>query len=69
MKNLPRILQIIWLIIGAVSIFEAYMAFTAAGADKNTGFVFCIVAVFALFRYVMLRRKQFLQDKKEGKFQ
>lgn len=69
MKRLPRILQIIWMLIGAVSLFEAYSSFTSKETtDPTSGYLFCGVAVFAFARYFMLRRKQFIQNKKDGKF-
>ncbi len=68
MKNLPRVLQVIWLLIAAVSVFEAYLILNSGDPDKTSGYLFCGVAVFSLVRYVMLRRKQFNEDKKVGKY-
>ena len=68
MKNLPRILQIIWLIIAAVAVFEAYVILSSKELDKTSGYLFVLVAVFATFRYFMLKRKQFKLDKESGKF-
>mgnify|MGYP001054823187 CR=1 FL=1 len=68
MKKLPRILQIIWMLVAAVSVFEAFSILTSKNPDKTSGYLFIGVALFAFMRYVMLRRKQFNQDKKDGKF-
>jgi len=57
------------MLIGAVSLFEAYSAFSSGDPEKTTsGYLFCLVAIFAFFRYFVLRRKQFKQKKEEGKF-
>jgi len=68
MKNLPRILQIIWMVIGAVCIFEVYSVFSSSNPDKTSGYLFIGVGLFAFVRYMMLRRRQFLQNKKDGKY-
>jgi hypothetical protein len=68
MKRLPRILQIIWMIVGAVCFFEAYNSYVSANTDMNTVYLFSGLSLFAFFRYFMLRRKQFMQKKKDGKF-
>jgi hypothetical protein len=68
MKNLPRILQIIWMLVAAVSIFEAFSILTSDNSEKTTGYLFIGVAVFAAMRYFMLRRRQYNNDKKDGKF-
>lgn len=68
MKRLPRILQIVWMVVGAVSIFEAYSIFSSSEPDKTSGYLFAGVALFSFVRYFMLRRRQFIDDKKAGKF-
>jgi hypothetical protein len=68
MKNLPRILQIIWMLVAAVSIFEAFSILTSDDQEKTTGYLFIGVAVFSAMRYFMLRRRQYNNDKKDGKF-
>ena len=68
MKRLPRILQIIWMIVGVVCFFEAYNSYTSNNTDINTVYLFSALTLFAFFRYFMLRRKQFIQKKKDGKF-
>jgi hypothetical protein len=69
MKNLPRILQIIWMLVAAVCIFQAYDILSAQEVqDKTSGYLFIGVSLFATMRYVMLRRRQFLDKKKDGKF-
>ena len=68
MKRLPRILQIIWMIVGAVCFFEAYISFTSTNKDMNTVYLFSGLSLFAFFRYFMLRRKDFMLRKKDGKF-
>ncbi|MDC0561475.1 hypothetical protein OAP07_05315 [Bacteroidia bacterium] len=68
MKRLPRILQIIWMIVGAVCFFEAYSSFTSTNKDMNTVYLFSGLSLFASFRYFMLRRKGFMKRKKDGKF-
>ena len=68
MKRLPRILQIIWMIVGAVCFFEAYSSYTSNNTDVNSVYLFSGLTLFAFFRYFMLRRKQYIQKKKDGKF-
>lgn len=68
MKRLPRILQIIWIIVGAVCFFEAYSSFTSTNKDMNTVYLFSGLTLFAFFRYLMLRRKDYMKRKKDGKF-
>jgi len=68
MKNLPRVLEIIWLLIAAVSVFEAFVILSSKPAEKTSGYLFIIVAVFASFRYFMLKRKRFKAKKKSGDF-
>ena len=58
MKNLPRILQIIWMLVAAVCIFQAYDILSAQEVqDKTSGYLFIGVSLFATMRYVMLRRR------------
>ena len=66
--KLPRILQIIWMLVAAVSIFEAFNIFTSGEENKTKGYVFIAVAVFATMRYFMLRRRQFIDKKNSGGF-
>ncbi len=68
MKRLPRILQIVWMIISAVCAFEAFNIFKSNQADKTNGYLFAGIGVFAFVRYVMLRRRQFMDKKKDDKF-
>ena len=69
MKNLPRILQIIWMLVAVVCIFQAYDILSAQDVlDKTSGYLFIGLALFATMRYVMLRRRQFLDKKKDGQF-
>jgi len=56
------------MLVAAVSVFEAFSILTSKNPDKTSGYLFIGVALFAFMRYVMLRRKQFNQDKKDGKF-
>jgi hypothetical protein len=68
MKKLPRILQIIWMLIAVVSIFQVFSIFNSDVEDKTSGYLFGLVALFALMRYFVLRRRQFLLKKKHGDF-
>jgi|MDTG01.3.fsa_nt_gb lysozyme family protein len=68
MKGLPRILQIIWMIVGSVCFFEAYSSYISNNKDINTVYLFSGLTLFAFFRYFMLRRKDFMKRKKDGKF-
>ena len=68
MKRLPRILQIIWMIVGAVCFFEAYSSFTSDNKDMSTVYLFSALTLFSFFRYFMLRRKDFMDKKRVGKF-
>lgn len=56
------------MIVGAVCFFEAYKTYTSPNSDMNTVYLFSGLALFAFFRYFMLRRKHFMQKKKDGKF-
>jgi preprotein translocase subunit YajC len=56
------------MLVSAVSVFEAFSILTSDNPEKTTGYLFMGVALFALTRYFMLRRKQYNQDKKDGKF-
>jgi hypothetical protein len=56
------------MIIGVVCIFEAYASFTSGNTDKTSGYLFVGVGLFAFVRYLMLRRRTFLDKKKRGDF-
>ncbi|MBT8327310.1 MAG: hypothetical protein KJP21_06275 [Bacteroidia bacterium] len=64
MNNLSRIVQIVWLVVAAVCSFEAYMVFSTGVEDKTSGWLFTIVGIFAIVRYVMLRRSQLKKENK-----
>lgn len=64
MKNLTRIVQIMWLFIAAVCAVEATILFNEGGAEKNNAYLFGGVAAFAIFRFVILRRQQLRKDRK-----
>ncbi len=69
MKKLPRILQIIWMLVMVVCIFQAFDILSSTEVqDKTSGYLFIGVGLFAMMRYIMLRRRQFLDKKKDGKF-
>ena len=68
MKKLPRFLQFVWMIVGAICLFEAYMGMITPQSDKNAVYIFIGIAIFAFFRYFILRRKQFINHKKDGRF-
>ncbi len=59
-----RIVQIIWLIVAAVCAVESYVVFSSDNPDKNAGWLFAVVGVLAISRYIMLKRSQL---KKQGK--
>jgi len=67
--KLPRILQIIWMLVAAVSVFEAISILTSDVENKTSGYLFAAVALFATSRYIMLRRRQFKDQKEKGKFE
>jgi preprotein translocase subunit YajC len=56
------------MLVAAVSIFEAFSILTSDDQEKTTGYLFIGVAVFSAMRYFMLRRRQYNNDKKDGKF-
>lgn len=57
------------MLVAAVCIFQAYDILSAQEVqDKTSGYLFIGVSLFATMRYVMLRRRQFLDKKKDGKF-
>jgi hypothetical protein len=66
--KLPRILQLIWMLIGAVSIVQAYFILKSPDPDKTSAYLFMGVTLFAAVRYFMLRRRQFNEKKKNGDF-
>ena len=66
--KLPRILQLIWMLIAAVSVVQAYLVLTSSEQDKTSAYLFMGVTLFAVMRYFMLRRQQFLLKKKNGDF-
>lgn len=68
MKRLPRILQIIWMLIAVVSIFEAFSIFSSDIHDKTSGYLFVGLTLFAGIRYGMLRRKQYQEEKSREKY-
>lgn len=52
-----------------VCIFQAYDILSSTEVkDKTSGYLFIGVGLFAMMRYIMLRRRQFLDKKKDGKF-
>lgn len=55
------------MLVAAVAVFEAFNILTSDSPEKTTGYLFIGVALFAIMRYFMLRRRQFNQDKKDGK--
>lgn len=61
---MTRIVQIVWLIIAAICAIEAYNIFTSTEADKTSGWLFSGVALFAIFRYVVLKRMQLRRENK-----
>ena len=66
--KLPRILQLIWMLIAVVSIVQAYLIIKAPDPDKTSAYLFMGVTLFAAMRYFMLHRQQFNQKKKNGDF-
>jgi hypothetical protein len=56
------------MIVGAVCFFEAYSSYTSDDKDMNTVYLFSALTLFAFFRYFMLRRKDFMEKKRDGKF-
>lgn len=62
--TMTKMVQIVWLVIAAVCVVEAYVIFSSADADKTSGWLFSGVAVIAIFRYVVLKRMQLRKDNK-----
>ena len=62
--NLTRIVQVVWLFIAAVCAVEAYTNLTSAATDKSRGYIFIVIGILALFRFIMLRRMQIMRKRK-----
>ena len=62
--KLTRMVQIMWLIIAAVCAVESALIFNEPNADKNSGYLFAGVTLFAIVRFVMLRRQQLKKENK-----
>lgn len=65
-RKLSRIVQIVWLAIFAVCIFEIFNILNnkEGSADKDKLWVYILVMAVAFVRYFMLRRKQYMEAKK-----
>ncbi|MFY0644859.1 MAG: hypothetical protein JXR19_10370 [Bacteroidia bacterium] len=63
-NRLTRMVQIMWLIIAAVCAVESAIIFNEPNADKNSAYLFTVVALFAIVRFVMLRRQQLKKENK-----
>lgn len=61
---MTKMVQIVWLIIAAVCVVEAYVIFSSTEADKTSGWLFSGVALVAIFRYIVLKRMQLRRDNK-----
>ena len=57
------------MLVAAVSVFEAFSIFSSNAEDKTSGYLFVGVALFAFVRYMMLRRRQFIDKKNNGGFE
>ena len=55
MNKLTRIVQIIWLLVAAVCTVEAYNFFNTPDGSKKA-WVATGIGLFAIFRYIMLKR-------------
>jgi peptidoglycan/LPS O-acetylase OafA/YrhL len=64
-KRLSRIVQIVWLAIFAICIFEIFNILTGQenNPNKDKLWIFILISGVAFARFFMLRRKQF-NDKK-----
>ena len=63
-SRLTRMVQILWLIIAAVCAVECALIFKEQPEEKNSAYLFGAVTLFAIFRFITLRRQQL---KREGK--
>lgn len=61
-NKITRVVQIMWLVIAAVCAVEAGIIYTSEETQKDSGILFAAVAVFAIFRYIMLRRQQLKKE-------
>ncbi|MBR9861639.1 hypothetical protein GYB22_13020 [bacterium] len=64
MNRLSRIVQLLWIVIAVVCIVEGSMGLRDHGKEDYTAYLLFLIAVFAIFRFVMLRRKQLKDDKR-----
>ncbi len=62
--TMTKMVQIVWLIIAAVCVVEAYVIFASSEEDKTSGWLFSAVALVAIFRYVVLKRMQLRKENK-----
>ena len=53
-----------WLFIAAVCAVEASIIFSTEPDEKNSALLFAAVAVFAIFRFIVLRRQQLRKEDK-----
>lgn len=62
---LSRIVQIVWMVVAAVCVYEAYFNFTNVEGNQVRGYFFVFIALLAITRYFMLRRLQYRKKKEE----
>ena len=53
-----------WLFIAAVCAVEASIIYTSEPEEKNSALLFGGVALFAIFRFIVLRRQQLKKEDK-----
>ena len=63
-NRLTRVVQIMWLFIAAVCAVEASIIYTSEPEEKNSALLFGGVALFAIFRFIVLRRQQLRKEEK-----
>lgn len=64
MNKVARVVQIMWLAIAAVCVVEAGLIYSSDDPEKESWILFAGVALFAIFRYITLRRQQLKKQDK-----
>ena len=64
LTKLTRVVQIMWLGIAAVCAVETTLILKSEPKEKDSALLFGAVAIFAIFRFIVLRRQQLKKENK-----
>ena len=65
MKNFQQFARIMWLAIIAITSYEASQAFLSDPKDTQRGVIAVLILGYAIFRFVLIRKKMW-KKKQEG---